>query len=125
MSTHNICFHGEIRKLLPIFGRKRHLMWSYGYDTEILYVLMSTHYICFRGEIRKLLPIFSKKGTLCGVMGIILKSCRLEYTMGGALLRSHRHSTWMPKICKQRLSSQAKVQHSAGVSDSRIHRGTA
>ena len=36
MSTHNICFCGEIRK---IFGEAH---------------LMSTHNICFRGEIRKL-----------------------------------------------------------------------
>ena len=30
MSIHNICFHGEIRKISTIFGKKKKcLIWSY------------------------------------------------------------------------------------------------
>ena len=31
MITHNICIHGEIRKILIIFGLKKHLIKSYGF----------------------------------------------------------------------------------------------
>ena len=44
MSTHNICFHGEIRK---IFASKA--------------LLMSTYNICFHGEIRKISAFFRMK----------------------------------------------------------------
>ena len=29
MNTHNICFNGEIRKILTVFGRKKHFIWSF------------------------------------------------------------------------------------------------
>ena len=39
MSTHNICFHGEIRKIVVFSGWKRYLTW--GYET----ISMSIHFI--------------------------------------------------------------------------------
>ena len=47
MSTHNICFYGEIRKISQ----------NYHQITEVL--LMSTHNLCFYGEIRKIIPELS------------------------------------------------------------------
>ena len=34
MSTHNICFHGEIRQLSIVFGREKHLISSYA-ESEV------------------------------------------------------------------------------------------
>ena len=55
MSTHNICFHGEIRKIYVVGTHKKCL-------SEAL--LMSTHHICFHREIRKILNAFDCKERL-------------------------------------------------------------
>ena len=35
MSTHNICFHGEIRKISILLDRKKHLSNGYDFSTYI------------------------------------------------------------------------------------------
>ena len=42
MGTHNIYFHGEIRKRSVLIGRKKRLIWSY----EIRVFLIYTHTLC-------------------------------------------------------------------------------
>ena len=42
MSAHNICFHGEIRKKKsPLFGWKKHLIWSYGINGNYIMYLIN------------------------------------------------------------------------------------
>ena len=41
MSTHNICFRGEIRKISVLFGRKNGFIWSYDYKFVFLCVAMT------------------------------------------------------------------------------------
>ena len=43
MSTHNVCFYGELEKIIPEFPEG---------------LLMSTHNICFYGELEKIIPEF-------------------------------------------------------------------
>ena len=42
MSNHNICFGGEIRKNISIFGGKMYLIWKY----DILFHAAKIYLVC-------------------------------------------------------------------------------
>ena len=73
MSTHNICFYGEIRKIIPELSPNT-------LPQQFLWVLLSTHNVCFCGKVRNILSNLS--GVICvSIDGLtLLRTLRRVWT---------------------------------------------